>query len=244
MHIPSSRRRIAIEYTGLSLSVPERVMYRYRLDGFDSEWSQPVAERQAVYTNLTPGPYRFRVTASNSDGLWNGDEAVLAFDVRPMLWQTAWFRALVVLLAAAAAWGLYRLRMIQMARRLNLRFEARLDERTRIAQDLHDTLLQGFISASMQLHVAMDRLPEDSPVKPSLGRVAEPDEGCDRRRTHGCRGLRSPTAVVDNLESAFSLIQNELGARAGRLPGDHRGQTADRSTAWCETRSTGSAVKV
>ena len=80
MRIPSGRRRIGIGYTGLSLSVPERVMYRYRLDGFDSEWSRPVAERQAVYTNLAPGGYRFRVTASNSDGLWNGAEATLAFE--------------------------------------------------------------------------------------------------------------------------------------------------------------------
>jgi signal transduction histidine kinase/ligand-binding sensor domain-containing protein len=211
VRIPSSRRRIAIEYTGVALSVPERVMYRYRLDGFDSEWSQPVAERQAVYTNLTPGPYRFRVTASNSDGLWNGDEATFAFDVQPMVWQAAWFRALLVLIAAAAAWGLYRLRMIQMARRLNQRFEARLDERTRIARDLHDTLLQGFISASMQLHVAMERLPEDSPVKPSLGQVASLMKGViDEGRT-AVSGLRSPTPAVDNLESAFTHIQREIG---------------------------------
>ena len=144
-------------------------MFRYRLDGFDRDWSAPVTERQAVYTNLGPGTYRFRVMASNSDGLWNGAEATLRFDVQPTFWQTALVPALGVLLACAlAGWALYRLRVLQVARQLNVRFEERLAERTRIAQELHDTLLQGFLSASMQLHVAADRLPDDSPAKASL----------------------------------------------------------------------------
>ena len=87
--IPAGRRRIAFVYAGLSLSVPERVRYRYRLDGFDHDWSEPTADRQTVYTNLGHGQYRFRVIASNSDGLWNGSEASLAFEIRPMLWQIA-----------------------------------------------------------------------------------------------------------------------------------------------------------
>ena len=91
VRIPSGRRRIALGYAGLSLSVPERVRFRYRLDGFDGDWSDAVAERQAIYTNLAPGPYRFRVIASNSDGLWNGPEATLAFEVEPRFWQTAAF---------------------------------------------------------------------------------------------------------------------------------------------------------
>ena len=99
-----------------------------------------------------------------------------------------------------------------MARQLNLRFEERLAERTRIAQELHDTLLQGFVSASMQLHVAVDRLPDDSPAKPSLdqghdlmGRVI--DEG-----RHAVRGLRSPSGDADDLERAFAGIPQETGA--------------------------------
>src|SRR5262249_45722409 len=148
-----------------------RVRFRYRLDGFDRDWSDPVAERQAVYTNLAPGPYRFRVMASNSDGLWNGAEATLPFDVVPLVWQTAWFRLAGLAGAGLTGWGLSRLRVRQVARQLNARFEERLAERTRIAQELHDTLLQGFVSASMQLHVAAERLPEDTPARASLGRV-------------------------------------------------------------------------
>lgn len=208
--IPPGHRRIALAYTGLSLSVPERVRYRYRLDGFDGDWSEPAADRQAVYTNLAPGHYVFRVTASNGDGLWNGTEAAIPFDVRPMIWQTPPFQAAAIALGAFVAWGMYRLRVRHLATQLTGRFEERLAERTRIAQELHDTLLQGFMSASMQLHVAADVLPPDSPAKPSLqhvltlmGRVI--DEG-----RNAVRGLRSASTAPHDLEQAFSGIHEEL----------------------------------
>jgi signal transduction histidine kinase/ligand-binding sensor domain-containing protein len=211
IRIPSSRRRLTVTYAGLSLSVPERVRYRYRLDGFDSDWSDPVAERQAVYTNLAPGHYRFRVIASNSDGAWNGTETALPFEVRATFWQTSSFQLSVVLLSGLAGWGLYRLRVRQVARQLSTRFEERLAERTHIAQELHDTLLQGFVSASMQLHVAVDRLPEDSPAKPSLRRVLDLmgkviDEG-----RNAVRGLRSSSSAPHELEQAFAGAQQEVG---------------------------------
>ena len=211
IRIPSSRRRITFSYAGLSLSVPERVRFRYRVDGFDSDWSAPVAERQAVYTNLAPGHYRFRVIASNGDGSWDGAEATVPFDVEPMLWQTVPFQASVVVMAGAVGWGLYRLRVRTVARRLNARFEERLAERTHIAQELHDTLLQGFVSASMQLHVAVDRLPEDSAAKPALGRVLQLMRGVIEEGRHAVRGLRSTSTAPHELEQAFAGVQEELG---------------------------------
>jgi signal transduction histidine kinase len=211
IRIPSSRRRIAIGYAGLSLSVPERVRFRYRLEAFDREWSAPVAERQAVYTNLAPGQYRFRVIASNSDGLWNGTEATLPFEIEPLPWQTAWFQLSAVALSGLAGWGLYRLRVRQVARRLTARFEERLAERTHIAQELHDTLLQGFVSASMQLHVAVDGLPEDSPARASLGRVYELMRTVIDEGRNAVRGLRSPSSAPHDLEQAFAGVQQEIG---------------------------------
>ncbi len=205
--IPAGRRRIAFAYTGLSLSVPERVRYRYRLDGFDHDWSEPTADRQTVYTNLGYGPYRFRVIASNGDGLWNGSEASLAFEIRPMLWQTRWFQAAAAVMGLAAAVGLYRLRLRQLSHRLNVRFEERLAERTRIARELHDTLLQGFVSASMQMHVAVDRLPEDSPAKPAFTRVVDLMSRVIEEGRNAVRGLRSGGEAHD-LEHAFSGIQS------------------------------------
>src|ERR1700751_3889218 len=92
VQIPPSPRRITFEYTGLSLAAPGRIRFRYFLEGFDSSWSQPVAAREAVYTNLGPGSYRFRLVASNSEGLWNGPETAIAFKVAPVFYQTYWLR--------------------------------------------------------------------------------------------------------------------------------------------------------
>ena len=114
--IPPSPRRITFEYTGLSLVAPERIRFRYFLEGFDSSWSQPVAAREAVYTNLGPGPYRFRLVASNSEGLWNGPETAIAFNVAPAYYQTYWFRLLCLAAFLTFLWALHRLRVQQLRR--------------------------------------------------------------------------------------------------------------------------------
>ncbi|WP_433966861.1 two-component regulator propeller domain-containing protein [Tunturiibacter gelidiferens] len=114
VQIPPSPRRITFVYTGLSLAVPARIRFRYFLEGFDSNWSQPVAAREAVYTNLGPGRYRFRLVASNSEGLWNGPETAIALNVAPAYDQTYWFRLLCVAAFLAFLWGLYQLRVQQL----------------------------------------------------------------------------------------------------------------------------------
>jgi len=213
IRISAARQRITFNYTGLSLSDSERVRYRYRLDGFDRDWSEPVTARTAIYTNLSPGRYDFRVMASNSDGLWNGSEATFPFEVTPLWWQTWWFRFSVLLVGGFAILAFYRSRLHRLARQYNMRLEERVGERTRIAQDLHDTLLQGVLSASMQLHVADDQLSPDSPAKPIVNRVLEVmgqviDDG---RNT--LRGLRSSARGPDDLEQAFSRIPQELSVQ-------------------------------
>jgi signal transduction histidine kinase len=214
IHIPGGRQRITFVYAGLSLSIPERVRFRYRLDRFDSGWSEPVAAREAVFTNLSPGPYRFRVIANNPDGAWNSNEGMIAFEVDPLFWQAWWFRAGAVLAFAGAILGFYRLRMHQLTRRLNLRFEARLTERTRIAQELHDTLLQGFLSASMQVHVAADSLPPDSHARPTLTRALQLMRQVIDEGRNAVRGLRSSSSLSLDLEDAFSRVQQELVAHS------------------------------
>jgi PAS domain S-box-containing protein len=116
VRIPPSPRRITFEYTGLSLAVPERIRFRYFLEGFDSSWSQPVATREAVYTNLGPGSYRFRLVASNSEGLWNGPETAIALNVAPAYYQTYWFRLSCIAAFIALLWALYRWRIHQLKR--------------------------------------------------------------------------------------------------------------------------------
>ncbi len=210
IQIPGGRQRITFDFAGLSLSVPERVRLRYQLEGFDRGWSEPTATRQAVYTNLPPRSYRFRLIASNPDGVWSGNEAAIGFDVEPLFWQTWWFRLSTVLAVALLIAAFYRLRLLTLTRRLNALFEERLAERTRIAQELHDTLLQGFLSASMQLHVAVDRLPPDSPARSSLGRILQLMGQVIQEGRNAVQGLRSHQSASLDLEQAFAHVQDEL----------------------------------
>jgi ligand-binding sensor domain-containing protein len=134
IRISSARQRITFTYTGLSLSDSERVRYRYRLDGFDRDWSEPVTTRTAIFTNLNPGTYHFRVIACNGDAVWNSSEASVGFEVEPMWWQDWWFRVSALVCGGLVILGIYRLRLRQLTHQLNLRFEERLAERTPIAQ--------------------------------------------------------------------------------------------------------------
>jgi ligand-binding sensor domain-containing protein len=171
--LPARPRRVTLAYSGLSLAAPERVRFRYRLDGFDGSWTETAVAGEAAYTNLAPGAYTFRVIASDTDGQWSGREAALAFAIAPAPWQrrpvqVGWGLAAALLAAFGLRW---RLRREQ--RRLHRLFEERLAERMRIAQELHDTLLQGFLSASLQLHVAVDALPGEAPGRGQIARVLD-----------------------------------------------------------------------
>lgn len=152
-------------------------------------------------------PAKTDVLPSQGDGV----VALAIVEGEPRFWQTRWFQFFCILAILLVVLVLYRLRLRQLTRQLNVRFEERLSERTRIAQDLHDTLLQGFVSASMQLHVAADHLPADSPARAPLGRVLELmgqviDEG-----RNAVRDLRSSSdgGSVD-LEQALARIEQEL----------------------------------
>jgi ligand-binding sensor domain-containing protein len=133
---------IEIDYTGLSLSVPERVKFRYRLEPVDAEWQDVGARRQAFYSNLGPGTFRFRVIACNNDGVWNTEGARMQFTIAPTWYQTEWFRLLWIISACLLLILTYRVRVRSISKAMSVRFDERLDERTRMARELHDTFLQ------------------------------------------------------------------------------------------------------
>lgn len=146
--IPPGHTRFAFEYAGLSYAAPSRVRYRYKLEGFDRDWVEAGARRNAFYTNLGAGRYRFLAEAEGVDGVW-GEPAEVGFVVRPRFYRTWWFLGLMVV-AAVGSGGLgYRLRV----RALRLRFDAILAERSRMAREIHDTLAQGFVGVSLQLEI-------------------------------------------------------------------------------------------
>jgi len=215
VRIPPSPRRITFEYTGLSLAVPGRIQFRYFLEGFDSSWSQPVAAREAVYTNLGAGSYRFRLVASNSEGLWNGPEAAIGFEVEPTLSETWWFRSAMVLCVGLVALAAYLIRMRQLTRLLNARFEERLAERVRVARELHDTLLQSFQGLLLRFQTAyalFDTRPADA--KEVLGSSIDQTAQAITEGREAVQGLRASTVESNDLAQAITTLGEQLAAAA------------------------------
>jgi ligand-binding sensor domain-containing protein/signal transduction histidine kinase len=213
VRIPSSHRRISIDYTGLSFAVPDRVRFRYRLDGFDQTWSEPVSSRRAIYTNLGPGAYRFRVVASNSYGQWNGSEASLAFHIAPAFWQSWWFQLSTILALACVTWLLYRLRLYQISRQFDMRLEERIGERTRIARELHDSLLQGFQGLLFHLQAAQNMLPErPQDASKALDGVLDQGDQVLAEARNAVQDLRASSVVHDDLSEALAVTAEELAA--------------------------------
>jgi signal transduction histidine kinase/ligand-binding sensor domain-containing protein len=213
LRIPPNPERIAFGLVGVSVSSPQQVRLRYRLDGSDRGWSAASTSSEAIYTNLAPGPYHFRVMSGTGDGRWRESDKSIAFVVEPAFWQTSWFRLLVVATFGGLAFAAYQMRTRQLTRQLNVRFEERLGERTRIAQELHDTLLQGVMSASMQLHSAVDDLPASASNRQELERVLILMNRVSDEGRVAVRGLRTESG--DDLEQAFCLVQQEYASRNG-----------------------------
>jgi signal transduction histidine kinase len=163
LQIPPLSRDLQINYTALSFSIPQKVLFRYRLEGRDTNWQEPGTRRQAFYTDLRPGKYRFHVIACNNDGVWNEEGASLNFIILPAWYQTTWFRVLCAVFALLTVWVLFRLRVRRIAKAMNARFDERLAERTRIARDLHDTFLQTIQGSKLVADDALE--PSTDPVR-------------------------------------------------------------------------------
>jgi signal transduction histidine kinase/ligand-binding sensor domain-containing protein len=210
-----STKDIEIDYTALSLVIPERVRFKYRLEGEDSDWVDVGPRGQAYYNNLSPKKYRFRVIACNNDGVWNEAGATWTFSVIPAYYQTAWFQALCVIAAGVLAWTLYRLRLRTMSARINLLYNERLAERTRIARDLHDSLLQSLAGVSLQLHgiaKTAAKAPEKTPSQ--VDKIREQVDATFREARSKVYNLRSPALEGQGLTEALSDFVERLGPMA------------------------------
>lgn len=158
LRIPAGARRFAFDYAALSFSAPNKVRFRYKLDGFDHAWIDAGSRRSAYYTNLPPGRYTFLVTACNNDGVWSVSPASLSFGLRPYFYQTLWFYLLLAVIVALLAYLIYLWRV----RQVESRFDAVLTERNRIAREIHDTLAQGFVAVAVQLQIVGRMLSQSS----------------------------------------------------------------------------------
>jgi len=157
MRLAANVREVWVDYTALSLTAPEKVRYKYMLEGQDLAWKEVVNDRQAQYSNLGPGNYRFRVIACNNSGVWNEAGDTLEFWVDPALYQRNWFRACCAAAFLALLWMAYQRRVGELQRQFNVRLEERVNERARVARELHDTLLQTFQGSLYRFQAARNR---------------------------------------------------------------------------------------
>ena len=210
LRLPSRARSLEIDYSALSLVVPQRVLFRYKLDGIDDAWQSAGTRRQALYNSLSPGRYHFRVIACNNDGVWNEVGANLLFTVAPAFYQTWWFRTLLALAFAAAIWMSIRLRVRSVSRQLQGRLSERLEERERIARELHDTLLQGLLGLMLRLQFSMDQLPEDNPVRADITKALSQSDSMMQEGRERINHLRTSEVGNAGLAERLELFGHQL----------------------------------
>jgi ligand-binding sensor domain-containing protein/signal transduction histidine kinase len=212
LELAPGKTRIDFYYAGLSFVAPEKVRYKYRLEGFDKDWVDGGDRRVAYYTNLGPGDYRFEVIASNNDGVWSSAPATFAFTLRPHFYRTVWFYALCAVALGLVAWQLYALRL----RQVRARFGAVLQERNRIAREIHDNLAQEILGISVQLEIVarlMSSSTEAARLHLDRARALVRSSVAEARRY--VWDLRSQSLEERDLPTALAEMTRRLTAESG-----------------------------
>jgi signal transduction histidine kinase/ligand-binding sensor domain-containing protein len=233
VQLPAGTKDIKINYTALSFVDPERIQFRCKLDGYDENWHDASNLRQASYSNLRPQAYNFHVIACNNDGVWAETGASWKFSIRPAIYQTYWFLTLSAAAFAFSLWGLYRWNLArvtgQTEARMNARLEAQMAERKRIAQELHDTLLQGFTGVRLKLWAIAHQLPEPmAQARDQLNNVIRQTDQCLAESRRSIWALRSQRLEdAEDLGSALAAAVKQLVADTRlqldlKLTGDQR----------------------
>jgi len=211
--VPPKSRDLQISYTSPTFLIPQKVKFRYRLDGYDHDWHDAGTRRQAFYADLPPGKYSFRVMAANREGVWSDSTAKLDFSVAPAYYQTNWFRALCALFSLALLWVAYQWRVRQLRHQFEMTLDARVAERTRIARELHDTLLQSTHGLLLRFET-VSQLWASRPMeaKEKLDTAIEQTANFITEARDEVQGLRDSTVQGNDLALAISTLGEELVA--------------------------------
>src|SRR5215510_990815 len=205
LRLPPNPHSLEIDYTALSFSLPQKVLFRYFLEGHDKHWQEPVSRRQAFYTDLPPGNYRFHVIACNNSGVWNEVGAVAAFNIEPTFYQTLAFKAVVAVALVGALWSLFLLRVKQAKAHVRERLWAQMEERERIARELHDTLLQGFQGITLRVQGVAKNISAQDPLRKTMDDVLDRADDVLREARQRVRNLRR--RATDEIELAERLTK-------------------------------------
>lgn len=206
IRIPPGARSIELRYTALTLSSPETVRFRYRLEGVDEDWVDADARRVAFYNNLKPRTYTFRVSASAGEEQWR-ESSALVLEQLPFFYQTKWFMLLASATALSLVFFVYRLRLQQAVDRIEAGFQERMEERTRIAQELHDTVVQAISGSTMLVENAAEKIPDTLPVvKGALLRAVDRLDVALEESRAALKGLRASASSENNLAGQLSEV--------------------------------------
>jgi signal transduction histidine kinase len=209
LRLPPLTRDVEVDYTALSFVAPQKVRFRYKLEGRDTAWLEPGTRRQAFYTDLRPGRYKFRVIACNNDGVWNEQGATLDFAVAPAWYQTTRFLVLCLLSTVFIFWALYRLRVRQVARAISARFDERLAERTRLAREIHDTLVQTIQGSKMVADDALDEATDFPRMRQAMERLSVWLGQATEEGRAALNSLRTSTTQTNDLAESFRRALHE-----------------------------------
>jgi signal transduction histidine kinase len=211
--LPAHTTDFEVDYTALSLSMPSRVHFKYKLDGVDIDWKDAGTRRQAFYTNVPPGHHAFHVIAANEDGLWNETGATAGLLLLPAFYQTRWFYTLCAIAVVALLWGLYRVRLQQLNHQFRTRMSVRLRERERIARELHDTLLQSTQGLILVFQGFAGRLVNADPMRTEMEAALDQADQLLNEARDGVSDIRN-TDIGADLPQAISRLGNEILAAA------------------------------
>ena len=211
VRLPALTRELEIDYAALSLVSPDKVRFRYALWGVDKDWQDAGSRREAYYMNLPPGRYQFQVIAANNDGLWNQQGDKLDFTIAPAYYQTNGFRMFVALAVVALVWGAYEWRVRRLRYAFQMTLDARVSERTRIARDLHDTLLQSLQGLLLRFHSALTLLPaRPDEARERLARALDQAEAAITEGRSAVQGLRASATTVNDLANGIAAAGADL----------------------------------
>jgi len=208
-----NQNTFSFQFAALSYADPERTRYRYRLERLENTWNEVTSTQNfARYPLIAPGEYVFHVEAWTPRGNWTEPGTEVRIVILPPWWSTWWFRLAVVVTFGFTALLFYRWRLHEATGRLNLRFEERLAERTRIARDLHDTLLQNFQAALLNFHAVTYMLTDRSEARKKLEDVIDQARHAITEGRDAIEGLRSSKHESSDLEGAISRFVQQLAA--------------------------------